>query len=60
MRDYFKRNTAENWGVWGLDLKDVGITYTYKQYRKLCKCFKRSARRKDKQDIKKVENWGEY
>ena len=53
--DYFKHGTAKNWSVWGLDVKEVGILYTRKKYRALCKQFKRSARRKDKQAVR-----GEY
>ena len=50
--DYFKQGTAKNWSVWGLDVKEVGILYTRKKYRALCKQFKRSARRKDKQAVR--------
>lgn len=57
--DYFKKGTAKNWSVWGLDVKEVGILYTRAEYRKLCKQVKRSARRHDKQVVKNSANWGE-
>jgi len=57
--DYFKKGTAKNWSVWGLDVKEVGILYTRAEYRKLCKKVKRSARRHDKQVVKDSVNLGE-
>lgn len=57
--DYFKKGTAKNWSYWGLDVKEVGILYTRSECRKLCKQFKRSARRHDKRLVKNSVNWGE-
>lgn len=57
--DYFKKGTAKNWSYWGLDVKEVGILYTHSGCRKLCKQFKRSARRQDKRVVRNSANWGE-
>lgn len=57
--DSFKKDTAKNWSVWGLGVKEVGILYTRAEYRKLCKQFKRSARRQNKQVVKNSANWEE-